>query len=161
VINDLNTAIRGLSREQAIEAASFVASDLGVTAAASQNTTALLDDWTHNPYRHLDEAEELARFLLSVAAADPDYERSVRNALDGVGRKQVVLAGGEIVALAALALGGLHICLSRGKTEEDIKETIETGPDGKVKTVRIRKIKWGISATLGNLLNRVYNPAGK
>jgi len=73
----------------------------------------------------------------------------------------VVLAGGEIVALAALALGALQVCLSGGKTEEDIEERIEKDPDGKIKTVRIRKTKWGISSTLGSLLKRVYNPAAK
>jgi len=81
VTNDLNTAIGALSREQAIEAASFLASDLGVTAATNQQTAALLHDWTQNPYQHLNEAEELARLLLSVAAADPDHAPSVRSAL--------------------------------------------------------------------------------
>jgi len=161
VTNDLTTAIGALSREQAIEAASFVASELGVTAATNQNTAALLNDWTQNPYQHLHEADELARVLLLVAAADPDHEESVRRALDGVGRKQVVLAGGEIVALAALALGALQVCLSGGKTGEDIEETIEKSPDGTIKAVRIRKTKWGISSSLGTLLKRVYNPVAK
>lgn len=149
--------IRGLSREQALEAAGFLAGEFGLTSATNQQSTAVLADWADRPYGHVDEAEELARLLLSAAAAMPDHQAAVRKAIEGVGRKQVVLAGAEIVALAALALGALQIIASGGKTSEEISETIETSEDGKQRTIRIHNTKWGISSSLGVVLRRALS----
>lgn len=151
---DLMKNIDSLSREQAIEAASFVASSIGADNTTHTDAAALLVEWSDRPYQHLSEAEELARLLLSVSAATPDLEPIVREAIAGAGRKQVVLAGGEIVALAALALGALQAILSKGRTSEQVSETIEKGPDGKETVVRTRNTTWGISSTLGELLKR-------
>jgi hypothetical protein len=158
---NLMSEIDALSREHVIEAAGFVATSLGVTSSTSQDVAALLADWRDHPYKHLEQAEELARLVLSVGATDPELQPVVADALEGAGRKQVVFAGAEIVALAALALGALQVCLSRGKTFEEIAETNEVGPDGRKRTTTTRTTKWGISSSLGSLLKGVSELGAK
>jgi len=80
------------------------------------------------PYQHLEEIEQMARLLLMEAATTGGYQGYVRSAVEGAGKKQVILGGMEIVALAAISLGALHVILSKGKTSE---RTMKKNPRGK------------------------------
>ena len=71
-----------------------------------------------------------------------------------MGKKQVILGGAEIVALAIIALGALHVLISKGM--ESIEEIITIEVDGdKSTTVIQRKIKWGITARLAEMLKSI------
>lgn len=158
-MNDLIREIEGLSREQALEAAGFLSRQLAPDSGAGETERTLLEPLTAEPYRNIEEIEQLARIVLMSAALDPEYEAAVRKAVEGAGRKQYILGGAEIVALAAICLLALQAVIARGKSSES--ETISIEDDGeKTSTFIHKEVTYGVSPKLGAIL-KAYLTGGK
>jgi len=151
---ELIQQILQLSREQALEAAGFVADAITEESLPEISAENELKSITDQPYQHLEEIEQMARLLLMEAAVIEEYQGYVQSAVEGAGKKQVILGGMEIVALAVISLGALHVILSKGKTYEEKTTTIHE-ENGKT-TVEIKeKAKYGISVTLASILKNI------
>jgi hypothetical protein len=151
---DLVEQIQKLTREEALEAAGYVADritdECEPDIAAEDQLTAITDQ----PYAHLEDIEQMARLLLMEAATTDEYQDYVRSAVEGAGKKQIILGGMEIVALAVVALGALHVILSKGKTYE--AKTMKMSEENGKTVVEIKEeVKFGISGTVASILKNV------
>lgn len=142
--NDLIAKINGLTRDQAIEAAGFVSQSLAGDEPIDQNAPAL-KAIVAEPYSHLPDVEALARLILISAASTEQGAKEVDQAISGTGRKNLILGGMEIVALAALGVVALRIIVTggRGRTERTL-EVLEK--DGKP-YVKMKEVEEPISIT--------------
>jgi hypothetical protein len=102
------------------------------------------------PYQNLPEIEQLARLTLMAAALTPEYENTVRKAVEGAGKKQFILGGAEIVALAIVALAAL------GRTYNSEMIVIEE-KGGKTTTTIRNEATYGISLKLGSVLKSYFH----
>jgi hypothetical protein len=150
----LANSIEALPRDQALEAARFLAEAMDVTSGESD--TKAVEPLTTQPFQNIEEIDQLARLLLLAAASDPELEEKVRQAIDGAGHKQFIFGGLEIVALAVLAITALHVVITKGKKSESEKIKIEEKPDGTTVTTIDRKVTYGISAKLAGVLNSYF-----
>jgi hypothetical protein len=153
-MNDLVEKIDGLSREQALEAANFVA-DVIATEADTQAAEADIQQLlAGQPYQHIKEVEQLARLTLVAAALSPQYEDIVRKSIEASGQKQFILGGLEIVAIGVLALGAIQVLMSHGKTSEHKK--IEIGEKDGNSYVKIDEtVTYGLPASLAKILGNI------
>lgn len=148
--------IKELPRDQAMEAARFLAEAMAVTVDKRGATA--VEPLTTEPYESLEEIDQLARLLMLASAADPELEDEVRSAIEGAGRKQFIFGGAEIVALAALAVSALHVVMTKGKKGETEKIKVEEKSDGTTVTTIDRKVTYGITARLGQVLTGYFGP---
>jgi hypothetical protein len=111
-----------------------------------------------SPLEHLEDIEDLARVVLLIAATSDPEEVSL--ALDGAGRRQLVLGGVELVALATLGLGALQVLVTKGRTREVTTETVRDRPDGDREVVKTTETTYGISSQLASLLRGVIGSGG-
>jgi hypothetical protein len=154
-MNQLVNQIESLSREEALEAAQHLGLLISEGRQAGEREEELLRDITNHPYANIEEIEQLSRILLLTAATLDGYEEAVRSAIDGAGRKQLILGGTEIVALAAIGLVALHILMTKGKSAEDEVINIKE-EDGKTVVSIKRKTTYGISDSLGGILKSYF-----
>jgi hypothetical protein len=151
---ELIQQVQQLSRVQALEAAGFVADAITEESQPGISVESKLQSITDQPYQHIDEIEQIARLLLMQAATTEEYQGYVQSAVEGAGKKQIVLGGMEIVALAVISLGALHVVLSKGKTSA-VTETEIYEENGK-KVAKIKEeVKYGISDTLASILKSI------
>jgi hypothetical protein len=150
--NAIFDRIKGLSRENAIEAALTLHDAFG---AEDDSDAPYVLDVRDSPDSHADEADDLARLVLLVGAADPELRPTVEEALDAVGQKAFIFGGSEIVALAVLGTYVITLVQSRGKASEE--ESVETWNDGTVQyTKKSKKISYVAgSGVIGKLLGWV------
>jgi hypothetical protein len=146
---DLIQRILGADRETVYEAAQLYAATLEPEFDGELPDHPLLRE----PADHPGDVEDLARVLLLVAVESDPAE--VALALDGAGRRQVVLGGAELVALAALGVGALHVLVSRGRTREVRTRQVREGADGEREVVETIETTYGISGQLGSLLRGI------
>jgi len=157
--SELITRIQALTREEAMEAALALAEEVDTGEKPQGEGGRFVAAVEAAPLQHIEETEELARILLVAAAADEDLAATVREILDAVGNKAFILGGLEIVALAALAVAGLHVVISKGRSRKSKETTYEYGPNGEVTKMVVREeIRYDISANLGGI---VAGAAGK
>ena len=149
-MNELQQRIEKLTQEDVFEAAQFFAQEISEGKLSGQCEDEVLKEITKKPFENIDEFEDMAKILLSVAAETPNLQNEVEQAIAGVGKKQFILGGTEIIMLSGLILVGLHILISRGVSS--VSESIEyEEKDGKI-FVRInKKTTYGISSVLGNI----------
>jgi hypothetical protein len=142
VSNEVIDRIHSLRRDQALEAARFVAKSLAGNEPADADAPEL-KAISEEPYRHLPDVEVLARLVLLSAAATPEGATQVEQAIAGAQRKQFILGGAEIVMLAALAVVALKIVVTKGKgkTTQRIKIRMVGGKP----VVEIEEIQESIS----------------
>lgn len=150
-MSDLPKQIENLTREEALEAAQHLAMKISQGQAPGAREEEVLRPFTQHPYANIEEIEQLSRLLLLTAANVDGYEDAVKVAIEGTGRKQFILGGAEIVALATIGLIALHVLITKGKSGEDEAITIEE-KDGKTTVSIKRKTRYGISDSLGTLL---------
>lgn len=140
------------------------AADEAIVLEAGQLLAAALDAETpptpasevfSAPLEHRTEIVELCRLVLVVAATDPDTRELVDEALTGAGHKQLVLGGVEIAVIAALMLGALHVCISRGRTKSEEVITTKRRPDGSETTTVRRTVTYGMSAKIGDIVRSI------
>jgi hypothetical protein len=114
-----------LPRETVLEAATFVAEELAPDEEPESEAT-----WVGSqPFTHVGDVEALARLLLIGRALDgPDGLAAVETAIEGSGKKNLVLGGMEIIALAGLGVIGLRMLVTRGRLTE---ETVQIQQDRK------------------------------
>jgi hypothetical protein len=147
------TDIRELDRPTTLEAAQLLAAELGAETDKPPFDHEILS----SPTTHQDELEDLARVLLVAASAlDPE---AVDSAVQGAGRKQLVLGGGELVALAYLVVNGLRITLARARKSESTETiTIERDDEGHevVKVVR-NNVQYEVAERTTELLKELIN----
>jgi hypothetical protein len=155
-MNDLIKQIDQLSREEALEAAGFVGKKLTDNRATGDAERAVLDPLTAQPYQHIVELEQLARLVLISGASMPEYEQVVRNAVEGAGKKQFILGGGEIVVISVIALAALHVMVSKGKESEEQVITIEE-KDGQTTTTIRKQVKYAVGIKLGSILKDYFS----
>jgi hypothetical protein len=153
-MNTLADQIEGLSRDQAIEAAQFLSRSLSRGQEVGEDEMAALAPLLAQPYEYVDEVEQLARVTLLAAAATPEYEANVRKAIAGTGRKQVILGGADIVALAGIGLLALDVIITRGKSEETVSSEFISQDGTKVNISKTTR--FGISGRLGNILKSYF-----
>jgi hypothetical protein len=151
---ELIQQIEQLSREQALEAAGFVADAITEENPPQIGAEEALKSITDEPYQNLEEIEQMARLLLMEAATIKEYQGYVQSAVEGAGKKQIILGGAEIVALAVISLGALHVILTKGKTYEG-RTTKIIEEDGKTVVEIKEEIKYGISGTLASILKNI------
>lgn len=150
-MRDLIQLIDQLSREEALEAANFLGDVITLEVGTGDVEAGALKPLTDQPYQSIEAIEQLARLLLITAATIPEYEDDVRKAIEGAGRKQFILSGTEIVALSIVALGALHVLISKGKT--GVKRGIKISGEGDRATVEIQEeVHYGISSQLATIL---------
>lgn len=155
-MNDLEKQINDLTREETLEAAQYLATKISGVHAPGERERELLQPFTDQPYANIEEIEQLARVLLLTAVNEDGYQDSVKVAIEGAGRKQLILGGAEIVALAGIGLIALHILMTKGKSAEEEAITIEE-KDGRTTVSIKRKTNYGISGSLGKLLKSYFD----
>jgi hypothetical protein len=154
---DLAAQILNLSRERLLEAALALQDQLGIDEAAA--ATDLIAPWRDAPLSHIAEIEDVVRLFLLCAAADPATAPMVEEIVGSVGRKAFIFGGLEMVAAAAVALAGLQLILSKGKTAESV--SIEITEDGGKKSVKINKeVKYGLAAGTPTLIQKLLGAFG-
>lgn len=139
--------IRTIDDATALEAAQLLSVALDAEPASDVASPVIL-----SPLEHRREVAEMCRLLLTIAATDPQTRELAAESIAGAGRKHLVLGGMEIVALAALALGALQVCLSRGRQAEESVMTIERQADGTEVTTIRKTVKYGLSSQIGQLV---------
>ena len=154
-MKDLIEKIEKLSREEALEASGFVSKMLTANENVGKVEKNFLKPLIEQPYQNLPEIEQLARLMLMAAAVIPEYEDTVRKAIEGAGKKQFILGGTEIVALAVVALAALQIVISKGRTSNSEMIVIEE-KDGKTTTTIKNETTYGISLKLGSVLKSYF-----
>lgn len=155
-MNDLFKQIEGLTREEALEAAQHIALKISEGQSAGDREKQFLKPFLDQPYANIEEIEQLSRLVLLTAATNEDYEEDVKSAIRGAGRKQLILGGGEIVAIATIGLVALHMLLTKGKSgEEEVFEIEEK--DGKTTISIKRKTTYGISGSLGAMIKGYFS----
>jgi hypothetical protein len=155
-VNTLSERIEKLNREQAIEAAQFLSRSLAHGQSAVEDSA--LTPIKAQPFKYLEEVEQLARIILLSAAANPEYEAEVEKALAGTGQKQIILGGMEIIALAGIGLVALHVIVTGGKSKETIDTEIVSADGTKLKTSQTTS--YGISSRLGDVLKNYFGGLG-
>jgi hypothetical protein len=158
-MNTLRERIEKLNREQAIEAAQFLSRSLTHGQSAGEAENAALTPIKAQPFKYLEEVEQLARIILLSAAATPECEKEVEKALAGTGQKQIILGGLEIVALAGIGLVALHVIITHGKSKEFVNTEIVSNDGTKLKTSKTTE--YGISSSLGDILKNYFGLGGK
>ncbi|MDQ1638774.1 MAG: hypothetical protein QOF62_2113 [Pyrinomonadaceae bacterium] len=154
-MSDLANSIEKLAREETLEAAQNLALQISQNASPGEPEEELLKPFIEKPYEHIQEIEQLARLVLLTAAADSENEEAVRSAIQGAGRKQLILGGAEIVALATLGLFALNLLVTKGKSSE--RHTVKIDEqDGKTTFVIENEVSYGISPSLGQLLKSYF-----
>ena len=154
--DELVTEIMALPREIVIEAARFLAADLTGEVSDEQGESA--GAWAaQKPFTHVGDVETLARLVL-IAGALGDAETSARvdTAIAGAGRQNLVLGGGEIVALAGLGVIALQILLTRGKLTD---REITTGQDSNGRPtviIRVTEKPISLSESLATVLKTMF-----
>lgn len=125
--------IKGLTREEALEAALALADDLGAADHEQDNAirefTAQVET---NAFAHLPEVDDLARILLISAGLQARFRPGVEEILDAAGRKAFIFGGTEIVMLAGLGILALRLILSKAKDKETEHIEITSSDNGKV-----------------------------
>jgi hypothetical protein len=152
--NSLEAQIRELSDAESLEAAQLFVLDLGITPNPALDSLVASDELMAAPQSHLREFAELARLLLLNGAASDDV-LEVERSVAGTGRTQFILGGGEIVLLTGLLVTAYHVLVTKGKTKEITRESIETRPDGSIKVEITSEVEYGISARLFALLDKI------
>ncbi len=147
--------IRTLDEPTALEAAQLLAAALEAKPAYDTESPIFAAPLEHRP-----EIAEMCRLLLMVAATGTESRALTEEAIQGAGRKQLVLGGAEIVALASLAIGALQVYLSGGRTAEEEIMTVERQADGSELTTIRRSVKYGVSGHVGQLLRGALNMQG-
>lgn len=152
--------INKLGREQLIEAAGFVCRSL-VGDEVVDETAPALQAIAEQPYRHLPDVESMSRLILISVASTPEGEKEVRDAIAGVGRRQFVLGGTEIVALAALGVVALKIIVTRGRGK--INRTITYFDDHGKAYAKVEEVEEPVSITseLSTILRSYFGLNGK
>lgn len=158
-MNDLIREIQELSREGALEALGFVNREVAPGGEAHDAERRALEPIVAQPYQNIEEIEQLAKLVLISAALVPEYEETVRNAVSGVGRKQYILGGAEVVALAVVGLYALKVVLAKGQVSRHETIKIEE-KDGKTTTHITRDIKYGVGPGLGSILKGYFGGGG-
>src|SRR5579884_1444307 len=102
-MSDLIQQIENLSREQALEASSFVSEALVMNTEGGDTEKTILKPLIDKPYQNIEEIEQLSRLVLISAALTPEYENTVRKAVEGAGKKNFIMGGAEIIVLAVIA----------------------------------------------------------
>jgi hypothetical protein len=157
-MSDLATRIERLSREEALEAAQYVSRRVAGGEAGEAERVAL-GPIVNAPLRDVPVVEELARLVLLSAAADPELRGTVESAIEGAGRKNLILGGPEIVALAGIGLLALNTLLARGRTSEE--ESVEITEENGKRTIKIdRQVRYGVSGRLGEILSSYFEAFG-
>jgi hypothetical protein len=112
---DITEVVLTLPRETVLEAATFIAEELAPDAEPESEAT-----WVGSqPFTHVGDVEGLARLILLGRALDgPDGLAEVEAAIEGAGKKNLVLGGAEIIALAGLGVIALRILVTRGRLTE-------------------------------------------
>lgn len=152
--SELIERIQKVDRDEAIEAARFFTRGL----TKSEGKQALADDRVESlkeaPFSHVEAIEALARAVLIAGAQDPKSANDVAISLDGAARKQFVLGGSEIVALAALSVVALKIIVDRNK----IKKTTKVEYVGGKMTVSYEEtpVTTSIGGVLGQILRAYF-----
>ncbi len=154
-MSDLEKQINDLTREEALEAAQYLATKISEGRAPEAREQELLRPITDHPYANIEEIEQLSRLLLLTAADTDGYQDAVKSAIEGAGRKQLILGGAEIVALATIGLVALHTLITKGKSEEEEAITIKE-ENGKTTVSIKRKTRYAISDSLGKLLKSYF-----
>jgi len=155
-MNDLIKTIENLSREEALEAAQYLALRISEGRSPGEREKQFLTPFLEQPYANIEEIEEISRLVLVAAATTEEYQGPLKSAIEGAGRKQLILGGAEIVALATIGLVALHMLLTNGKSDEDEVFTIEK-ENGRTSISIRRKTTYGISDSLGKILKGYFS----
>jgi hypothetical protein len=155
-MEDIIKQINDLTREESLEAAQYLALTILEGKLAGEREKQFLQPFLEQPYANIEEIGQLARLLLLTAVLTDGYEEAVKSAIEGAGKKQLILGGTEIIALATIGLIALHTLLTRGKSGEDETIAIEE-KDGKTTISIKRKTTYGISDSLGKMLKGYFS----
>ncbi|MEV0239391.1 hypothetical protein AB0I06_05550 [Streptomyces sp. NPDC050674] len=146
-------AIRVHPRDRVLEAIGYLADSQGgdwTPPKLPAEVDELVQEMAEQPYAHLAEIEAVARVALTLASLDSDLSADVAAAIDGTGRKQVILGGAEIVTLATLAVVALYIVLTKGKAATHTSVRIEV--DGEHTSIVLdQQVKYGLPAQVAGL----------
>lgn len=122
-MNNIIQQVQNISSSTAIEAAKIVASSIAEEPLMNEIE---FEKEFGDPLSHINEMDQFARLILINAAEKPEYEYLVQQAIANSGRKQLVLGGMEIIALAAIGLAALRIIVNP-VTKRVIKSTDKDG----------------------------------
>jgi hypothetical protein len=160
-MDELLQQIRNLPNDRAMEAARLLASE-DVSPARTRTmidrVAAQVPDLSAEAVQHAldqaspDEIAALSRALLTYAALD-GREADVRSAIDGAGRKLLLL---EAVAVGALALAAYQLWKTGGKQKVTSTIEVTVKPDG---TLTIRKDVIEENYSIGEILGSAVQAA--
>lgn len=155
-MTELMREILEASRERVVEAVCALDAMFG---RANDDTLAadnVVRSWQAHPGRHIEEIEQLARLHLLALADDPESAEQVDLVLRASGKKAFVFGGAELGIVLVVALYGIQLALTRGKSRE--KTMLELDKDNKVVKIT-REVEYGVLPDVGKLIRRLKGPA--
>jgi hypothetical protein len=159
-MNDPTTILLGeieaLDDASVVEAAQLLAATLG----ADPSSDILDPDLKDHPMEHRADIVDLSCLLLMAAATDLHTQPFVSESIAGVGRKNLILGGAELVIIAGLAVNALQICLSKGMTSKVEEVKIEQWEDGTSVASIQSRVTYGVSDRLATLIRSVIRSVG-
>jgi hypothetical protein len=162
--DSLIATIVGLTREQTLEAAiafgdSFESDqeDAGALPAAVTDFATELET---NPHGTVDDAEEIARAALIVAALEPANHDQLAEVLERVGGKLFIFGGAEIIAAGLIATKIIHIVATRGRKSTEETTEILADQDGSSRIVHKTKTVFEPSEKVGGVIASLLKGAG-
>jgi len=92
---------------------------------------------------------------LISAALVPEYEDVVRKAVEGAGKRNFIMGGAEIVALAGIALTALNLIITKGMASRKVTIT-EKDEKGNVTKITEEVVTYQVSPKLGSILQNFF-----
>jgi hypothetical protein len=164
-VDDLIDRVNDLPDDRALEAVNLLAGEvmepkpedeiLEEVSAPGGTDAAAMKAALQQASAH--ERAALARVVLVYYGFTRSPEE-VDKAIDATGRKAFIL---EAVGIGILALGLVHLVVTKGKKEQVRETSIEVAPDGKV-TVKVseRTVYYSVGETLAPLLEGFLQSLG-
>ena len=153
-VNNLESAIMKLSKEEAFEAALFFAKSVNKQQASPTDLEALLKPITEKPLAYLQQHEQLAKVLLLYGAQEEAYRPDVEKAIQGTGQKQNIITDQNVVQLALVCLGALIVILRFSKPDIKAEETT-TEVGGKTTTKKKYEESYKMDDTIKAIIDGI------
>lgn len=120
-MENLKEKIALLNTDELLEATQILANEIidGADTTAEEN---VIQPLLTNPAAHLKDIETVCRLLLNEAAESEEYKALVLDAVSNTGRKNFIMGGWEIVALAAVVVAGIRVVRNPVQSIEESEE---------------------------------------
>jgi hypothetical protein len=153
---DLIAKIDSLNREEILEAMLALRDVLELAGKdAPDAAREFSEEVQKEPYAALDDVEDIARAALVLAALDPDLLDEIEQIVAGVGEKNFIFGGAEIIAIGVAA--ALVIERIKGGKEKTETETVITeSADGSKQIVHRERTVYRPNEKMGEIVSKLF-----